>query len=111
MRAFATRSGKRFAVCCGLLLTFAVAPGYAATIQIKIANVAYEPAQVTAQVGDTIEWINADMFVHTATARNGAWDVTIAPNKKGSVVLKTKGSIDYYCKFHPNMVGHITVGD
>ena len=29
------------------------------------------PAAASAKVGDTIEWIDKDIFVHTATARNG----------------------------------------
>ena len=33
----------------------------------------------------------------------------ILPNAKKSVVLKAAGSIEYYCKFHPNMIGQITV--
>jgi plastocyanin len=26
-------------------------------------------------------------------------------------VLKSAGTLDYYCKFHPNMVGKITVAE
>jgi hypothetical protein len=29
--------------------------------------------------GDTVEWINKDVFAHTATAGNGDWDVTMPP--------------------------------
>jgi len=25
------------------------------------------------------------------------------------VVLKADGTVDYYCKFHPNMIGQITI--
>jgi plastocyanin len=81
----------------------------AATIQITVQNLVNTPAQVNAKVGDTIEWINKDVLAHTATARNGDWDVTIGPNKTGRVVLKKAGEVDYYCKFHPNMTGHLTV--
>jgi plastocyanin len=72
-------------------------------------QVAYAPAQVTAHIGDTIEWANDDIVAHTATARNRAWDVMVMPNNKGSVVLKSAGTIDYYCRLHPNMVGSIAV--
>jgi plastocyanin len=81
----------------------------AAVIQIKIENLAFAPAQVSAQVGDTIEWTNADFVAHTATARDGAWDVILPPNATRSVVLKTGGTIDYYCRLHPNMTGKIMV--
>ena len=49
------------------------------------------PAEASAKVGDTIEWINKDIFVHTATARNGDWDVTMPPKKIVTLVLKKAG--------------------
>jgi plastocyanin len=61
------------------------------------------PAMASAKVGDTVEWINKDALVHTATARNGDFDVTLPPNKTVSSVLKKPGTVDYYCRFHPNM--------
>ena len=92
-----------------LLLVLAAGSARAEVIHIKIEKLAFVPAQVAAHVGDTIEWVNADFLAHTATARNGAFDVMIPPNGKGSVVVKTAGAVDYYCKFHPNMVGKIEV--
>jgi plastocyanin len=47
--------------------------------------------------------------VHSATARNGDWDVELPPNKTGTVVLKKPGVIDYYCRYHPNMKAKLTV--
>jgi plastocyanin len=90
-------------------LTLAGASARAEIIQIRIANLAFEPANVTARVGDTVQWINGDILAHTATARNSAFDVMILPNGKAGVVLKVPGEVDYYCKFHPNMIGHIAV--
>ena len=81
----------------------------AETIQVKIEKLAFVPPQVSAHVGDTIEWANADFVAHTATARDGAWDVMIAPSATASVVLKADGTMDYYCRFHPNMIGQITI--
>jgi plastocyanin len=62
-------------------------------------------------IGDTIEWTNDDIVTHTATARNGAWDVMIEPKGKSSITLKSPGTIEYYCRLHPNMVGSITVSE
>lgn len=78
-------------------------------IEIKIKDLAFAPQQVTAHVGDTIRWVNGDFVAHTATARNGAWDVMIPANASKSVVLKTAGAVDYFCKFHPQMTGKVTV--
>jgi plastocyanin len=82
---------------------------HAATIQITIQNLVNVPAEANAKVGDTVEWINKDVLAHTATARNGDWDVMIGPNKTGRVVLKKAGTVDYYCKFHPNMTGRLII--
>ena len=92
-----------------LLLVLALGSADAAVIQIKMAQVAFAPAQVSAHVGDTIEWTNDDIVAHTATARNGAWDVMVQPKGKGSVTLKSPGTIEYYCRVHPNMVASILV--
>lgn len=94
-----------------LLFLFALRSAHAAVIEIKMQDVAYAPAQVSAHVGDTIEWTNDDIVAHTATARNGSWDVMVLPKGKGSITLKSVGTIEYYCRLHPNMVGSITVSE
>ena len=92
-----------------LLLVLMTGSARAETIQIKIEKLAFTPSQIIAQVGDTIEWVNADFVAHTATARDGALDVMIAPSATTSVVVKADGTVDYYCRFHPNMIGQITI--
>ena len=81
----------------------------AATIQISMEDLVISPAETSAKVGDTIEWINKDIFAHTATARNGDWDVTIPPKKTVTSVLKKAGTVEYYCRFHPNMKATLTI--
>ncbi len=82
---------------------------HAATIQITMENLVVTPAEASAKVGDTIEWINKDIFVHTATARNGDWDVTMPPKKTVTLVLKKAGTLEYYCRFHPNMKATLVI--
>jgi plastocyanin len=82
----------------------------AETIQITIQNLVFSPAEVTAKVGDNIEWVNKDVFVHTATARDGAFDVNIAANKTAKLVVQKAGDIEYYCRFHPIMTAKLKVG-
>jgi plastocyanin len=81
----------------------------AATIQISMENLEIAPAEASAKVGDTIEWVNKDVLAHTATARNGDFDVMMPPKKTTTFVLKKAGTIDYYCRFHPNMKATLTV--
>jgi len=92
-----------------LLLGLAAGQARAEVIQVRIENLAFAPAEITAHVGDTIEWINADFIAHTATARDGAWDVMIPVNTTRSIVLKAEGTVAYFCKFHPNMTGRVAV--
>ena len=92
-----------------LILVVMTSVARADTIQVKMEKLGFVPAEVTAHVGDTIEWVNSDFVAHTATARDGSWDVLIPVNAKKTVVLKTEGTVDYYCKFHPNMTGRILV--
>jgi plastocyanin len=95
-------------IVAALTLAMSVS-AHAATIQITMENLVIAPAQATAKVGDTIEWINKDVLAHTATARNGEWDVMLPPKKNGTLVLKKAGTIDYYCRFHPNMKATLIV--
>ena len=92
-----------------LILVVTTGVARADTIQVKMEKLGFVPAEITAHVGDTIEWVNSDFVAHTATARDGSWDVLIPVNAKKTVVLKAEGTVDYYCKFHPNMTGRILV--
>ena len=94
-------SGRR--VVLALALTVFAVPAHAATIQIVMQDLVVAPAEVTAKVGDSIEWVNKDVFAHTATARNGDFDVNLPPKKTVTSVLNKAGTVEYYCRFHPNM--------
>ena len=107
MRA-AMLAGAKVAALAAALST---APASAETIAVAIGNVAYAPAKISARVGDTIAWTNNDIVAHTATARDKAWDINVLPKKTGTLVVKKAGSIEYYCRYHPNMVGQIEVGE
>ena len=94
---------RTFLIVTALLSGAIAVPAHAATIQIVMDNLVVSPAQSTAKVGDTIEWINKDIFAHTATARNGDFDVAMPPKKTVTSVLKKAGTVEYYCRYHPNM--------
>jgi plastocyanin len=99
---------KAYLLAASLIAAFS-APTPAETIHIEMQALGYNPAAVSAHIGDTVEWTNADFLAHTATARSKEWDVMLLPKKTGRIVLKRSGDIEYYCRFHPNMVGRITV--
>jgi plastocyanin len=79
------------------------------TVTVTIDQVAFREKSVTARVGDPIEWVNKDIFDHTATAKNGAFNVDVPAGKKARVVLKNAGEIDYFCEYHPNMTAKVVV--
>jgi plastocyanin len=83
-------------------------PAHAETIEVTIDKLVFSPVEIKAKVGDTIAWINKDIVAHTATVRGG-FDIMIEPNGSASLVLKKPGIIEYYCRFHPNMKGLVTV--
>jgi len=101
--------GSKILASAALAIVAADAPAAAATVRITVSKLAFEPAQVSAHVGDTIEWVNSDFLAHSATGSKKEWDLFIAPSKTASITLKQAGEIDYYCRFHPNMAGHISV--
>ncbi|MER8571984.1 cupredoxin family copper-binding protein [Mesorhizobium sp. M1338] len=91
-----------------LMLAGGIVPAQAETIRVTIDKLVFSPAAVEAKVGDTIEWVNKDAFAHTATLKGG-WEVMIPPKKSASLTLKAAGSVDYFCRFHPNMKGRLVV--
>jgi plastocyanin len=95
--------GRYLPIFIALLLGAIAVPARAATIQITMQDLVFAPAEVSARVGDTIEWINRDVFAHTATARNGDFNVTMPPKQTMSSVLSKSGTVEYYCRYHPNM--------
>jgi len=100
-----------FDAVAGLVIAVFAAPAAAETIHIDMENLGFKPAAVSAHVGDTLEWVNADFVAHTATARTNEWDVMVLPKKTGRVILKRPGDLEYYCRFHPNMIGRISVAE
>nr|WP_238179647.1 cupredoxin domain-containing protein [Methylobacterium oxalidis] len=86
-----------------------VSSAVAETIQIRVEDLGFVPAQVSAHVGDTVEWVSRDFVAHTATARDGRWDVAIPADGKGRITLTRAGAVAYYCRYHPGMIGSISI--
>jgi plastocyanin len=90
------------------VLAAGMAPAFADTITVTIEKLVFSPAEISVKAGDTVEWVNKDAFAHTATVKGG-WEVMIPPKKTASRVMTAKDTVDYFCRFHPNMKGKITV--
>jgi len=90
-------------------ITIVVPASAGETIQVTIDKLKFTQPEISAHVGDTIEWANNDFVAHTATARNKDWDVNIPTKGIGRITLQSTGEFEYYCRFHPNMTGRISV--
>ncbi|WP_409189908.1 cupredoxin domain-containing protein [Bradyrhizobium sp. RDM4] len=101
--------GRLSSIVTAVVLATMIVPAHAATIQITMENLEISPAEVSVKVGDTIEWINKDVFAHTATARNGDFDVNLPAKKSATTVVKKVGTVEYYCRFHPTMKATLKV--
>jgi len=65
----------------------------------------FGPVPPGIRVGDSILWVNRDIFRHTATARNGSFSIDLAPKAQGRTVVRKAGKVAFYCKYHPGMTG------
>jgi len=92
-------------VAVALLPGSAVATAY----RVAIQDMKFGPTPATVKVGDTIEWVNRDIFRHTATARDGSFAMDLPVGKSGKSVMKHAGKIAFFCKYHPGMTGRLTV--
>ena len=77
---------------------------------VTIENMQFSPDELTVASGDRVVWVNKDLFPHTATAREKAFD-SGSINSGGTWTFKTQTSGDYSygCTFHPIMKAIIHV--
>ena len=78
------------------------------TVHVTIENLVFLPAEIEVRAGETIEWVNKDRMAHTATVKGG-WEVMIPAGETATRVADAGDSVDYYCRFHPNMKGRIII--
>ncbi|SFS44775.1 cupredoxin domain-containing protein [Brevundimonas viscosa] len=81
----------------------------ARTHTIVMERMRFGPSPEGLRIGDTIVWVNRDPVRHTATARDGAFDVDLAPRASGRTVIRKAGTIPYICRLHPAMTGRLVV--
>lgn len=93
-----------------LLAQTAHAASHAAGHDITISNFAFSPKDLTISAGSKVTFTNADSAPHTATADNGSFDTgRLNQGQAASLTFSAAGTYTYFCAFHPNMKGTITV--
>ena len=76
----------------------------------------YLPAEITINVGDTIEWVNVDTAAHTVSSGSPSEGPTfdfdsslIRADASFEFTFEEAGTYDYYCMVHPWMLGSVSV--
>jgi plastocyanin len=78
--------------------------------RIEIRRYAFYPDRVEVPVGTTVEWVNQDRVIHTATADDGSWDTgAIPPGDSRQATFSRPGIYAYHCGPHPFMKGVVVV--
>jgi len=94
-------------VVAGALLPVAPPiPAAAATHVVVIDKMKYAPVPPL-KVGDTLVFVNRDMFRHTVTATNNRFNLDLMPGARGSLHINSAGQTSFTCKYHPGMRGSI----
>jgi plastocyanin len=90
---------------------FAAAPAFAApkVHVVTLQQMAFGPVPAGLRVGDTVEWVNNDIFLHSATAKDKSFDLELKPKAHVRMLLKTPGTIAFFCRYHPGMMGRLVV--
>lgn len=77
---------------------------------VVIENMQFNPATLTVAQGERVVWVNKDLFAHTATADNKAFDSKdIAASASWTYVVAKAGEYPYGCSLHPTMKAKLIV--
>ena len=82
---------------------------WSAVFNINIQSFAYTPSPVSINIGDTVTWTNHDGATHSTTDNNNAWASDLSPGNSFSYTFNNPGTYNYFCRFHPGMVGTVEV--
>jgi plastocyanin len=86
-----------------------IPPPQPKTYTIVIEGMRFEPPDLTVHPGDTVVWMNKDLFAHTATAEGGFDSRQIDPGGSWRLTPQTTGDLPYICALHPTMKAIVRV--
>ena len=109
--AFRIATAVLFAACLCMVSGAGTAqPAKSAVHTVTIEAMKYSPERLTVHAGDTVVWINKDLFPHTVTDVSKRFDShEIKPNASWRYVAKAHGQYAYVCTLHPSMKGALVV--
>ena len=80
------------------------------TMEVKIDNFTFGPAELTVMVGTTITWTNRDDIPHTVVSTDKVFKSKVLDtDERFSFTFSTPGTFPYFCSIHPKMTGTVVV--
>jgi plastocyanin len=80
------------------------------TMEVKIDNFTFGPAELTMMAGTTITWTNRDDIPHTVVSTDNVFKSKVLDtDEKFSFTFSTPGTFSYFCSIHPKMTGKVLV--
>src|SRR5216683_2535558 len=78
------------------------------TVEIKIDNFSFGPAELTVAVGTTVTWTNHDDIPHTVVSTDKVFKSKVLDtDEKFSYTFSKAGTYPYFCSIHPKMTGKV----
>jgi plastocyanin len=85
-------------------------PGAAPAATVDIKGLAFNPADIKAQVGQPVVWhFDDNGTAHTVTADNGSFDSGKRASGDFQIAFPQPGTYSYHCSVHPKMKGTVAV--
>jgi plastocyanin len=80
------------------------------TSSVTMVDNEFQPSEFTA-AGDTLAVTNEGQALHSFTVPDGGIDQDVAAGESADIDLSglESGTFDLQCKYHPEMIGSITV--
>lgn len=80
------------------------------TLEVKIDNFSFGPAELTVPVGTTVTWTNRDDIPHTVVSIDKLFKSKVLDtDEKFSFTFSKAGTYPYFCSIHPKMTGKVVV--
>lgn len=73
--------------------------------EVVMANISFQPDELTVPVGATVTWTNEDGVSHTTTSEETVWDSdTMTSGDTFSFTFDEAGTYAYFCEIHPGQM-------
>ncbi len=110
VRAVAAVAGLLVSLSCGGATDKAAVAPPPKTHTVVIELVKFQTEKLTVNAGDSVVWVNKDVFPHTVVSKTGGFDSReIASGASWTFTPKTAGEFPYVCTLHPVMTAVLVV--